>query len=756
MEMRNIVKSLFSLNSTSITFCTTLLVVILFLIGIPILDMIELKTYDLRFLSRGPLKPSSQVVMAVIDEKSLDEEGRWPWPRSRLAALVNALSAEGVRVIGFDVGFLEPDENSTLRFINQLDDKIANLKIENKELAKFVADNKIKADNDLALAEAIRNSTAAIVLGYFFHMSEKELNYRIDQQEIDRQIEQISPSKYSLIIYEDKDTQISPFYTAYAPEGNLDIFTKSTKFSGYFNMDPDEDGVVRWMPLIIRCGKDMDIFPPLSLQCAWLYLKKPQLMVKVAGYGVEGVQIGKRFIPTDETGRILINYEGPPRTFPHFSISDILKGNVPEGTFKDKIVLVGATAVGLYDLRNTPFSPVYPGLEVHATVIDNILKQKFLTKPTWAKVFDLLAIILLCVLAGIFIPRLNAVMGIFLGLGLFIAHLIIARTLFVNSGIWVDIVYPLLGLLITYTSLTVYHYVTEERERKKIKGAFSYYVSSSVVNEVLKHPERLKLGGDKKDLSVLFSDIRGFTTISEGLTPEELVNLLNEYLTVMTDVVFKYDGTLDKYMGDAIMAIYGAPLEQQNHPASACHSALEMMEDLKKLNEKWLDEGKKPLDIGIGINTGDMMVGNMGSDQRFDYTVMGDAVNLGSRLEGANKNYRTNILISEFTYERVKDEFVCMEVDSVRVKGKTLPVRIYQLLAHKEVPEVVGQAISYFHEGLQLYKQQKWDEAIKTFELARDLYKELYVAQIYIERCLDLKISPPPPEWDCCYTMTTK
>ena len=751
--MRYFIKSLFSLNPTSITFFTTFLVVILFLIGIPFLDMIELKTYDLRFLSRGALKPSSQVVMAVIDEKSLDTEGRWPWPRSRIADLVDALSRDGAKVIGFDVGFLEPDENSTLRFIKQLNHRIASLHIKNNDLARFIRDSKEKADNDLALAKAIKNSTAAIVLGYFLHMSD---DYQIDQEEIDRQIGQLSSSKYSLIIYEDKDTEISPFYTAYAPEGNLDIFTMSTNYSGYFNMFPDQDGVVRWMPLIIRCGQNMDIFPPLSVQCAWHFLDRPQLMVKVAGYGMEGIQMGDRFIPTDETGKMLINFAGPSKTFSHFSISDILKGNLPKGTFKDKIVLVGATAVGLYDLRITPFSPVYPGLEVHATVIDNILKQNFLNKPTWAKIFDLLAIILLCVLVGIFVPRLGAVMGMLFALGLFMVHLIIARALFVSSGIWFDIVYPLLGLLITYASLTVYHYITEERERKKIKGAFSYYVSSSVVNEVLKHPEQLKLGGDKRDLSVLFSDIRGFTTISEDLTPEELVSLLNEYLTVMTDVVFKYDGTLDKYMGDAVMAIYGAPFSQQNHPASACHSALEMMEDLKKLNEKWLDEGKKPLDIGIGINTGDMMVGNMGSDQRFDYTVMGDAVNLGSRLEGANKNYRTNILISEFTYERVKDEFVCMEVDSVRVKGKTLPVRIYQLFAHRQVPEVVGQAISYFHDGLQLYKQQKWDEAIKTFELVRDLHKDMYVAQIYIERCLDLKVSQPPPDWDCCYTMTTK
>ena len=330
------------------------------------------------------------------------------------------------------------------------------------------------------------------------------------------------------------------------------------------------------------------------------------------------------------------------------------------------------------------------------------------------------------------------------------------RCLFANPGTCLNIVYPLMALLLTYAALTVYRYISEERERKKIRGAFSYYVSSSVVNEMLKHPDQLKLGGDKKDLTVLFSDIRGFTTISEGLSPEKLVHLLNEYLTIMTDVVFKYEGTLDKYMGDAIMAVYGAPLERPNHPSNACHSALEMMEALGKLNEKWIGEGKKPLDIGIGINTGMMMVGNMGSEQRFDYTVMGDAVNLGSRLEGANKDYKTNILISESTYERVKDEFYCMELDMVQVKGKTLPVKIYQLLSHKQLSDIRHQAISYFAQGLQLYRQQKWDEAIKMFKLVADLDKDLYAANVYVERCLDLKAHPPPPDWNGCYTMTIK
>ena len=756
--MKKLIRSFFSVNPASLTLCAVVLVIILFLTGIPILDLIELRTYDLRFKSRGALEPSPAIVMAVIDEKSLDTEGRWPWPRSKLAHLVDILSQDGAKIIGFDIGFLEPDENSYLKFIDQLDHRIDALGIKDMKLVDFIRESKTEADNDTTFANAIKNSTAPVILGYFFHMTEAGLNYRIDQTERDRQLKRIDHSKYPLILYEDQDMEMSPFITAYAPEGNLDIFAMATKSSGYFNMLPDSDGAARWMPLIIQCGED--IFSPLSIQCTWHYLDQPQLMVKVAGYGgegsVEGIQMGERFIPTDENGKMLINYLGPPKSFPHFSITDILHGNLPKGTFRDKIILVGATAVALYDLRVTPFSPIFPGLEVHATVIDNILEQRFLSKPRWAGVYDLLSIIVIGVLVGTILPRLSALKGILFASGLFILLILMARWLFISSGMLFNITYPLLALSLIYTSSTVFHYLTEERERKKIRGAFSYYVSSAVVNEMLKNPDQLKLGGDKKDLSVLFSDIRGFTTISEGLSPEDLVHLLNEYLTVMTDVVFKYDGTLDKYMGDAIMAIYGAPLDQQDHSARACHSALEMMEELKKLNKKWISEGKTPMDIRIGINTDMMMVGNMGSDQRFDYTVMGDAVNLGSRLEGINKNYKTNIMISEFTYERVKNEFVCMEVDYVRVKGKTLPVKIYQLLAHNSVPETNRQAISLFHKGLDLYRQEKWDEAIKIFQGVMEIDKGVGAAEVYIQRSRDLKANPPTPDWDGVFIMTTK
>jgi adenylate cyclase len=295
----------FLFRPTLITLGSILLTAILFLIGLPLLDLIELKTYDLRFRSREHRAPSQNVVLAVIDEKSLDTEGRWPWPRSKIADLVNFLSQDGAKVIGFDIGFLEPDENAQLKFINQLDRKLDALDIADKELIEYVNESKTNADNDLALATAIKNSAASVVLGYFFHMKDDDLYQRIEKREINRLLEKIDPSKYSLIFYEDQNMAISPFITAEAPETNLGILTETADLSGYFNLITDPDGAVRRMPLIIKCGKDL--FPPLSVLCAWQYLNRPQLMVKVAIYGVEGIQMGKDLIPTDENGQMLVN-----------------------------------------------------------------------------------------------------------------------------------------------------------------------------------------------------------------------------------------------------------------------------------------------------------------------------------------------------------------------------------------------------------------------------------------------------------------
>jgi len=751
--MKKFLRLLLSINPFSITLGLILLLCIAFLMGPSFLEFLELKTLDLRFISRGEREPGGTVVLAVIDEKSLDTEGKWPWPRAKLAKLIDHLSEDGAKVIGIDVGFWEPDENSNLSFIQELESKIGGLQIQHKSLTRFLEESRLLADNDLILANAIKRSKAKVVLGYFFHMSPGDLGYRMDEKTRTEKISQIGKSRYPVQFFR-RESDIQPFFEAHVPESNLPILNEAADSSGYFTIMPDPDGVVRWIPLVIKCGDE--IFAPLSIMAVWHYLDMPPLIAKVAPYGIEGIQLGDINIPTNETGQMMINYLGPPQTFTHYPITDILTNQYPSGEFQDKIVLVGATAVGMYDIRNTPFSTVYPGPEVHATVIDNILQGQFLDRPEWTKIFDLLAIILVGIILGFAIPRLSAVKGIFFAVGIFVAYIFLTRYLFVSHGLWFNMVYPLAAIVILYISLTIHRYFTEEKERRKIKGAFTYYVSSSVVNEMLKHPEKLKLGGDRKELSILFSDIRGFTSIAEGMSPEELVHLLNEYLTAMTDIVFKYDGTLDKYMGDAIMAIYGAPLDLPDHASKACRSALEMMQELGTLNEKWLAEGKKPVNIGIGINTGPMMVGNMGSEQRFDFTVMGDAVNLGSRLESANKSYKTNVIISEYTYEKVKDEFLCMELDSVRVKGKREPVKIYNLLGFHDLPETQHQTVTRFNRGIILYKAQQWDDAIHVFEDIRATEPNLYAVQVYIERCLDLKKNPPPPEWDGVYVMTTK
>jgi adenylate cyclase len=395
-------------------------------------------------------------------------------------------------------------------------------------------------------------------------------------------------------------------------------------------------------------------------------------------------------------------------------------------------------------------------VEIHATVIDNILHQNFLKQSWWIRFLDVISVIAVGLIMGIAIPRLKAIQGMLISLFFTAAFIVTNIFFFSRYNMWLNLIYPVLTMFAVYLGITVYRYITEEREKKKIRNAFQYYLTASVINEMLKDPTKLKLGGDKKQLTVLFSDIRGFTTISEQLSPEELVHFLNEYLTAMTDLVFKYDGLLDKYMGDAIMAVYGAPLNQPDHALRACRTALEMLQVLKKLQVKWSEEGRPFMNIGVGINTGDMVVGNMGSQMRFDYTVMGDNVNLSSRLEGINKEYKTNIVISEFTYAIVKDELYCRELDSVRVVGKKLPVKIYELLSEKRDEEPYRQFVEPFEAGLAKYKQCLWDDALSSFQKVLAIRPDDPPAKLYITRCRELKEDPPAQPWDGVFTMEHK
>jgi len=731
------------------------IIITLYLYGNALLDTIELKTYDLRLVSRGSVEPSPTVLLAVIDEKSLDSEGRWPWSRSKIASLVNILSKDGAKVIGFDVGFLEPDENAQLGFLDQFVHHLETLEIHNGSLAAFIAENKKNANNDLLLAEAIQNSTATIVLGYFFHMEDTELDYQIEPEKVEQQMARISASKYPLVMYGGEE-QKTRFIQAYAPEGNLDILAEATDAAGYYSVKTDLDGIVRWMPLIIQSGQD--IYPPLSLVSAWHYLEKPQLMVEVDKHGVGGIRMGERFIPTDEMGQLLINYLGPPKTFPHISISDILGGRLPKGSFKDKIVIVGATAMGSHDLRSTPVAPLFPGVEIHATVIDNILTHSYMIKPNWTLVCDLMAIVMLVALSGYGLPRMGALKGLLLTVVLFYAYIFMARWMLIHLRIWLNVVYPLLALLINYTVLRVHSYTTQDRERRKIRETFKQYVPPLVIKEMMKDPEKLKLGGEEKELTVLFNDIAGFTGLSERHTPTEMVNMLSSYFEKMTEEIFTYRGTLEAYIGDELMAIFGAPVERLDHAEKACDTALAMQKRLVELQEGWAKSDHAMLTSRTGINTGSMLVGNLGCKYRFVYGVMGDNVNLGSRLEGLNKVYNTEILIGENTASHVKNTFLLREIDMVRAKGKEVPVRIYELLARAStpLPETREHANYIYSLGLDAYRRQAWREAMEYFNRAISVRTDDGAAKTMATRCLVYLKTPPEDNWDGAFEQINK
>ena len=754
--MNQKIKTILQITPMKITIFVILIALALFLFDFQLLRMVELKTLDLRIISRGNLAPGNETVIAVIDEKSVNELGRWPWPRTTIARMVDQLKAGGAKAVGFDIIFSEPDINTNLKTIDALTTEMKKNRISDPGIIKMLKKRREASDTDAVLANSIQKAKN-ITLGYFFHFSikgnEKELAH-ITPERIAENTKRLENSRYAMInSTSDKPSDIYLPHP-YAPETNIPFVSNAARNSGYFNMLPDRDGSYRWSSLVVAF--ENNYYSSLAVSLVQAYLDFPALSLNLEPYGAKSIAIGDILIPTNESGQLLINYMGPSRTFPHYSIADIVSGRLPPDTFRNKIVLVGATATGIFDLRVTPFSATYPGVEIHATVIDNILHGNFLTHSSLTIFFDICAIIFFGLLIGFLVPRLRPVTGMLVALLLLSAFVTVNFFVFFKFNVWMNLVYPFLTMTTIYLGITIYHYFKEEREKKKIRGAFQYYLNASVINEILKDPDKLKLGGDKKDLSVLFSDIRGFTTMSEGLTPQELVALLNEYLTAMTNKVFEYEGLLDKYMGDAIMAVFGAPLDQPDHARRACLTALAMMQELHKLQKKWKEEGRRVFDIGIGVNSGEMNVGNMGSEMRFDYTVMGDMVNLGSRLEGTNKEYGTNIIISEFTYEKVKDSLCCRELDFVRVKGKVKPVRIYELLAEKKDESNFKSMIDAFTKGLVLYREGKWDEAIAAFQSVLDSRPGDFPAKMYIERCKNLKEHPPAEPWDGVFVMTKK
>lgn len=747
--MNNPVQRLLAASPLKIAILVIVVMVLLYFLKVPFLTFMELKALDLRFVSRGVTVPGEETVIVAIDEKSLSELGRWPWRRTVMADLIERLDEYGVKAIGFDIVFAEPDEHGSIDALEAVAREIQDMGLDDHRVVQILEKRIEAADTDTVLARAIEHAMK-VTLGYFFYTSEHEAAH-LSAEAVQAGAENLMGSQYQAVRYT-ANPRHSFMIEAFAAATNITILSEVAETSGFFNALPDADGTNRWSPLAI--SYDDAVYPSLALATLMVYRDWPLLAMIISEAGVDRIVFHETVIPVDSAGRMLINYRGPGGTFPHYSISDILAGRLDPELFRDRIVLVGATATGIYDLRVTPFSAVYPGVEIHATVIDNILHEDFLKRPDWTFMADLLAVLLLGLFMVPVLSRMKALYGFIFAALLAAAWIVFNFQLFARHSLWLNMVYPVVTIMLVYVGVTLYRYISEEREKKKIRGAFQYYLTPSVIEEMLKDPDKLKLGGDKKDLTVLFSDIRGFTSISERLSPEELVHLLNEYLTAMTDKVFQHEGLLDKYMGDAIMAVYGAPLEQPDHALRACSTALDMMKEMKALQEKWTAEGKPPMDVGIGINSGDMVVGNMGSDMRFDYTVMGDSVNLGARLEGINKEYGTNIVISEFTCEKIQGEMLCRELDAVQVKGKERPVRIYELIGR--LGDGDYDFLPVFEEGLALYRQCLWDEAIAAFRRVLDMKPGDYPAQMYIKRCETLREDPPGEGWDCVFRMTTK
>jgi adenylate cyclase len=744
----------------------SVILVVLYIINPPILELFELKAYDTRLRWRGELPTSGQIVIVGIDEKSLQELGQWPWPRILMAKLIETLSNAGARVVGLDIVWPEPEqrvgildvlygEASVLgetSLIGNLRDRFHDIARENPEMDAFLREARRGVHPDFIFANAIKESQK-VVLGNFFFMHPEEIQSLTNDEASMPPL--LHESEYPVVRKGSSSEGSVPFLLKpFRIKENIPVLAKSARAFGYFNMLPDPDGVVRSIPLVMEYEDHMLV--PLSLQTLRYSDDPSSLVLFLGSFGVARVQWKDRRIPTSELGLMYINYRGKSRTFPYLSAVDVLRKRVPSDEIRDKIILLGAVATGIYDLRVTPLDTVFPGVEIHASIIDNILQGDFIVRPEWTALIDMLILVLLGLLFGWVFPRLRPLHGAVFMLIAFTVHLYLNAWVLVEQGIWLNVIYPSLMIPVSYLGVTLYRYIHEEKEKRMIKGAFQFYVTPSVVNQMLQDPNALRLGGQRRELTVLFSDIRGFTSISESLNPEGLVHLLNEYLTEMTNVVFRHDGTLDKYIGDAIMAIYGAPIPQQDHPMRACLTALDMMNELHKLHARWKDQAAPPIDIGIGINTGEMVVGNMGSERRFDYTVMGDHVNLASRLEGLNRQYGTHIITSEFTYPLIQEHLLCRELDYVRVKGRAKPVRIYEILGRGDDQSESRLWVEPFEQGLVHYRAQDWAMAVACFEKVVNLTQDDSPSRLYLERCRILQSNPPPADWDGVFEWETK
>jgi adenylate cyclase len=515
---------------------------------------------------------------------------------------------------------------------------------------------------------------------------------------------------------------------------------------GVVNIFPELDGVTRRVPLVIQ--DEEGFVPTLALAAFALAEGKPAPQV-----------LDELQPPLDDSAwhELMVDYVGGRefQRFPYHSFVDVLKGKVPADAFKDKIVLVGGTAVGLFDFKSVPNIANFPGVEIHANVLDNLLQRRFLKHRggDWDTVLMMLVFGALCGFLALKVPTWSGVISA----GLLLGYFVVGQELFSGKQVVINYVGPAFGVVFSYLVMFFIRFRRENREKRWIRGTFAQYMSPKIVDAITKNPDLLRLGGEDREMTVFFSDIVGFTSIAETMTPQELVKVLNEYLTEMSNVVFQYGGVVDKYIGDAIMAFWNAPIDQPDHAVLACLTALDQVEKLKDVQRRFAERKLPHIDFRVGINTGHMVVGNMGSLSRFDYTAMGDAVNMASRLEGANKPFHTRIMVSEFTYEKAKEQVEVRPLDWLRVKGKSVPIQVYELAARKgALTPQQKKGFDLYGEGLALYREKKFKKAIDSFKAVLQVLPDDGPSKAYLARCDNFIAFPPPPEWDGVYVMTTK
>ncbi|MBE7422924.1 MAG: adenylate/guanylate cyclase domain-containing protein [Zoogloeaceae bacterium] len=705
--------------------------------------------YDNKIRLTMPKSVDDRVVILDIDEKSLGEIGRWPWGRDRVSELIGKLfDRHGIVLLGFDVVFAEPDDSSGLKALDGLSRR------ELKENAAFQAalqSLRPQLDHDGRFAQTLKGRP--VILGYY-------LSGRSDGVSSGALPPPVLPAGSFT-------GRSIPFTVWSSYGGNLAEFQKAALTGGHFNPLVDFDGISRRVPLIVEY-KD-EYYEALSLAMVRALLGQPKVVPwfpeeswfsSKSYQGMEAIDLptarGTLRIPVDENVAALIPYRGHQGSFRYYSIADVMADRIKPGELKGKVALIGTTAPGLLDLRATPVGEAYPGVEIHANLIAGMLDGAIKQKPSYVLGAEVVLLLLAGLAMVLLLPLLSPLRATLASL---VALLFI---LTVNFVFWHfgNLVLPLASAVLLILTLYVlnmsYGYFVESRAKRQFTELFGQYVPPELVEEMSRNPESYSMDGRKAELTVLFSDIRGFTTISEGLGPDELTRLMNEYLSAMTEVVRKNRGTLDKYIGDAIMAFWGAPVSDPQHARQAVVTAMQMQAALPAVNKAFAAKGWPEVRIGVGVNTGEMTVGDMGSSVRKAYTVMGDAVNLGSRLEGITKQYGVGILVGEGTRKAVKD-VVFREVDRVQVKGKEEPVAIYEpVCLESESGKPVQEELKLWNQALRYYRAQEWDQAeVALLNLSRMAPDRALYAK-YAERVSHLRKEPPGADWKGVWKFETK